>query len=124
MQELRRAVVAGERVRIAQEDRIAGRAPHLDVEVPAEADAQLAAGLLETVEGGGDQAVALEVAVVLALELGDLAELDVDPAPRRQGRGLGLAAEAHPRFVDVDRLAGGRRVAVVEVDQVDLQKWT
>ena len=92
----------------------------LQVEVPAEMEAELGAGLLEAVEGGRDQAIALEVAVVLPLELGDLAELEIDPAPRRQGGRLGLAAKADPGLVDVDLVAGRRRVAVVEVDEVEL----
>src|SRR4051794_636573 len=116
----RRAVVAREGVRIAQEDRVAGGAPQLQIQMGPQVDAQLGARLLEAVEGGRDQAVALEVAVVLPLELGDLAHLEIDPAARRQGGRIGLAAETDPRFIDVGLLAGGRGVAVVEVDEVEL----
>src|SRR5581483_2703968 len=81
----RRAVVAGEGVRIAQEDGVAESAPELEIEMPAEVEAHLGAGLLEAVEGGRDQAVALEMAVVLTLELGDLADFEIDAAVGRQG---------------------------------------
>ncbi len=119
-QQGRRAVVAGQRVRVADEDRVPLGGRELHVEVAAEVEPQLGAGVLQAVEGGRDQAVALQVAVVLALELGDLADLQIDPAPRRQSRGLGLDAEADPRLVHVHLLVAGGGVAVVEVDEVDL----
>src|SRR5262245_59009847 len=83
-------------------------------------DPHLGAGVLEAVESGRDDAVALQVPIVLTLELRELADLEIDPGARRQGGRLGLDAEAEPRLVDVDLPVGRGGVAVVEVDKVDL----
>ena len=120
LQEDRGAVVAGERVRIAHEDRVAGRIRAAQIEVAAEVGAHLDADVLQAVEGGRHQAVALQVAVVLPLELAEFADLDVEAGAGRQHRVLGLAAEADPRLVDVELARRRGRVALVEVQEVDL----
>jgi len=55
--------------------------------VAPEVGADLEPGVLEAVERGRDQAVALQVAVVLALEVGELAEPGVEPERVGQPRG-------------------------------------
>ncbi len=86
----------------------------------AEARAQLEPDVLEAVEGGRDQPIALQVPVVLPLEFGKLPHLQIDAAARRQGGGFGLDAEPEPRLVHVDLPVGGGGIAVIEVDEIHL----
>ena len=87
-------------------------------EVTAELGADLEALVLEAVEGGRHQAIAFSVAVVLALEVAELSGLDVEPETLGEHRRV--AAEAHPELVDVDLLVARSRVAIVEIDEIDL----
>ncbi len=116
----RRSVVAGQSVGIAEEERIALGVGELQVEVAGEVEAELQAHVFEEVEGRGHETVALEMPVVLTLELAELADLRVPAAALGHDGRLGLAAVAQPRLVDVDVAVFRRRVAVEAVDEVDL----
>lgn len=115
---LRCAVVTGEGVRIAEEERIPLGERALHVEMAAQVDADLEALVLETIECCRDQAVALSVAIVLTLEMAELADLRVHPETLGERRRV--VAESDPQLVDIDLLVTGGRIAVVEVDEIDL----
>src|SRR5437868_2153689 len=114
--ELRRSVVAGQRIRIAEEKRIAVR--HLQSPIKTATDAAAAEELrvLHAVEGCRSETVTLEQSNRLPLHLRSLSDLHEERCPLRTLQRIGLLADANPQFVRIGFAIARRRIAPVLVD--------
>ena len=113
------AVISRERVRVAKEGRVATAELSTKVDVASETSAHLELNVVETIERRCDEPIALEAPDQLALELGSLPEQGVEMAPRERLERLVLGAETEIGLFHVDVPVRARRVAVVDVDEID-----
>jgi hypothetical protein len=114
------AVVARQRVRVAHEDRVAGRELSGKVQLGADRAADLQLQVAKAVERRRHEAVALEPSERLAFELGRLADEGVERRARQRLERPALRAEGDPRLAHVHGVVGARGVAVVQVQEADL----
>jgi hypothetical protein len=113
------AVVARERVRVAKERRVSVADLGPEINELSDTSPELQLEIVEPVESGLDEPVALEPAEGLPLELGRLSEERVHVSPRHGLERFVLLAEAKVGLVHVDVVIAARRVSIVQIEEVD-----
>ena len=115
------AVIAGQRIRVAEEQRIAVGELKAPVEISTHAAADQQLRVFHAIERCRGQAVALQQADRLPLHLRRLAGLHEKRRAFGTREKLGLLADTDPQFVRVDLAIARGGVAAVFVDRVHLR---
>src|ERR1044071_4649435 len=116
-----RAVVAGERVRIAEEERIAVRRGETPIEIAADRAADDSLHVLEAIERRRRDAVAFEKADRLPLHVRRLSGLQEKGRAGRTLEKIGIGTDAHEQFVCIDLPIARRRIAPIEPAEMHLR---
>src|ERR1700737_2346242 len=101
-QQLFDSVVTGQRIRVAEVERIAGRSLQAPVQVPADRSAARESDVFEAIEGRGRQTVALQEPDRLAFHLRELSHLEKKGRPGGALEKIRLRTDAQTQLLGVD----------------------
>src|SRR5437867_484001 len=121
LQQFLDSVVAGERVRIAEVERIAARSLQPPIQIAADRAARHEADVFESIERRCSEPIALQKTDRLSLHLRKLSPLHKKRGTSGPRQKFGLRADSQPQLVGVELPVFARRIAPVFVLTVQLR---